>query len=390
MYGSHVATGRREGSQLTERFAYFADRRDVFASALRERRIAAAVITDPRDFEYLTGVDPLRGPGPDPFCGPTATALVVVSDGAVIIVGGAPTLSGIAGDSGLASVEFATFEDLQPLRPRARLGRALHDVLAEVAPDGAVIGVEPSAAAYGLEEGASDGRPRWQLTEVETVLGRQRAVKSPTELEHIRRAVRVCDDAQRAAAEAIESSASLADVRAAIERSLAVRGDVSSSLIEVSTRSQSRDGEVPRGASVITDIAPRVESYWGDSCNTRPWGGGAPEDGRTLAAVEAALRCGIELVRPGVRASDLDAAMRERASRGSCDPYTGASGHGIGLDFHEMPRITPHDHTVLEPNMVLALEPGAYAEALAIRLEAVVVVIPGGCEVLSTHLEAIR
>ena len=77
-------------------------------------------------------------------------------------------------------------------------------------------------------------------------------------------------------------------------------------------------------------------------------------------------------------------------SEGRCQPYTGVGGHGLGLDFHEMPRLTPHDKgPSLEPNMVLALEPGAYSESIAVRLEAVVLVVPGGCDVLSSHLGAL-
>jgi Xaa-Pro aminopeptidase len=362
-----------------------AERRRAFASRLGELGMAAAVISDPRDFEYLTGVDPNRRLGPNPFTGPTGAALVATTDGTEIVVAGAPYAGEIADESGLALVEFPTFEDLEPLRPRTRLGRALRPILMELTPRDAVVGVEPSAHPEGLTTGRPDD-PSWQFAEVESVIASQRAIKSESEIARIRHAVEICDHMQQVAAEAIASSAHLPDVRVSVQTALSQRGDVSSSLIEVSSRSDHRDKPLPAGSFVITDIAPRVSSYWGDSCATRPSGASAPEDPQTLAAVRAALVMGIEHARPGVRACDLDAVMRERASRGRCGSYTGVGGHGIGLDFHETPRLTPSDPTVLEPNMVLALEPGAYSHRTAVRMEAVVRLVPGGCELLSRHL----
>jgi Xaa-Pro aminopeptidase len=366
-----------------------AKRRAEFAARLSELGIAAGVITDPRDFEYLVGVEPAQTLGTNPFTGPIATALIIADEGTSIVVGGAPTLADVAGEPGVSSVEFSTFEDLEPLRPRTRLGRAVAPVLSEVAPKGAAIGIEPSARPEGLTPCGAEERPSWQFVEVESIIGAQRAIKSDSEIQLLRHAIHVCDEAQAAAASAIASSVDISDVRATIKSALAQAGDVSSSLVEVSARSAKEGEPLRAGAFVITDIAPRVDSYWGDSCATRPWRAESPEDPRTFAAVRAALTAGIELARPGVRACDLDALMRRRASEGRCLPYTGAGGHGLGLDFHEMPRLTPRDRTILEPNMVLALEPGAYSESVAVRLEAVVVVVPGGCDVLSSHLGAL-
>ena len=361
-------------------------RRATVSSQLRDRGVAAAVVTDPRDFEYLSGADPCRGFGPSPFTGPMGAALIIGADGSATVLGGAPGLRDIADESGLTPAEFPTFEDLEPLRPRRRLGEAVERVLAQIAPSGAVIGVEPGAPVEGLERSAGADRRSWRFVEVESVIGAQRAIKSTWEIERLRRAVRVCDEAQRAAAEAVDHTAELSEVRRAVEATLTRQDRVSSWLIDVEARSDVRGERLNAGAFVITDIAPRIDAYWGDSCDTRPWQGGVPEDARTHEAVRAALVAGVDLARPGIRACELDAVMREQASRGSCGPYTGAGGHGLGLDFHEMPRLTPYDQTVLQPNMVLALEPGAYGENIGVRLEAVVLVVPGGCEVLSSHL----
>jgi Xaa-Pro aminopeptidase len=91
------------------------------------------------------------------------------------------------------------------------------------------------------------------------------------------------------------------------------------------------------------------------------------------------LEQAIAAVKPGVVAGDLDALVREGLN------YPHHSGHGIGAGFHEEPRIVPAWPTVLEPGMVLALEPGWYGEGEGVRLEWIVLVTHDGCEVLSDH-----
>lgn len=96
-------------------------------------------------------------------------------------------------------------------------------------------------------------------------------------------------------------------------------------------------------------------------------------------AILEALERGIDAVRPGVMAGDLDELMRKGLD------YPHHSGHGLGTSWHEEPRIAPGGRTRLKPGMVLALESGVYDEAEGVRLELVVVVTEDGCTTLSNH-----
>jgi Xaa-Pro aminopeptidase len=142
--------------------------------------------------------------------------------------------------------------------------------------------------------------------------------------------------------------------------------------------------EVERDDLLLVDLVPRVGVYWGDSCATVTHGEVRPEvrdaHARALEALEAAKA----LVRAGARAADIDAATRALVD------YPHHTGHGVGLTMHEQPRIVPSSNTVLEPGMVIALEPGCYGDDWGVRVEQVVVVTEDGCNVLSGHELALQ
>jgi Xaa-Pro aminopeptidase len=224
--------------------------------------------------------------------------------------------------------------------------------------------------------------------EVGAELAAARAVKDPDELDRIRAAVRVTDAGQyavrRAAAIGRSELEVWAEVRAAME---AVAGTpvstVVGDLVSGGNRDRWEGPATPRrmaaGELVVTDLAPRVNAYWADSCSTIAVGEPSTGARRVHAAVRARLEAVIDVVRPGAVAGDLDAMARE----GMNHPHH--SGHGIGASYHEEPRLVPGWPTVLEPGMVFAIEPGQYTDDLAVRLEWVVLVTGDGCEVLSSH-----
>jgi Xaa-Pro dipeptidase len=367
-----------------------AGRRHRLAASLAEQDLGAAVVSDPRDVEYFTGVDPVTALTPNPFTGPLAVALILSREGEAVVVGAEPDLT-IANmqRSGIRTATCDTFEDLTALRPRTRLGETITSELASMKlPASSRLGIEPSAVPGGLLDVLGGSAAMWRFGDIEPTIAAQRAKKSPQELSRIRAAIAVCDRAQHAAGQALAAGAQPEDVEHAIRASLqSSSNEPIPALVEASTRSELDPAtrQAPTVSLVITDIAPRLNGYWGDSCDTRPMGHADSRSTRVIEAVTVALRTGLDAIRPGIQANQLDAAMRQRVAQ-AFPAYTGAGGHGIGLDYHEHPRLIPDDTTVLEPDMVLALEPGAYFDDVAVRLEVVVRVVPSGCEVLSTHL----
>jgi Xaa-Pro aminopeptidase len=118
-------------------------------------------------------------------------------------------------------------------------------------------------------------------------------------------------------------------------------------------------------------------------------GPASPAARRLYAAVFDAQQAAIAAVRPGVQTSAIDAAARNvLVERGLGDAFGHGTGHGLGLDIHEDPKITrvrPDVPSVpLEPGMVFTIEPGAYLPGFGgVRIEDDVLVTDTGCEVLT-------
>jgi Xaa-Pro aminopeptidase/Xaa-Pro dipeptidase len=108
---------------------------------------------------------------------------------------------------------------------------------------------------------------------------------------------------------------------------------------------------------------------------------------RLFDAVSAAHGAAVSAVKPGVAAVDIDKAARQvLVDHGLGEAFGHGTGHGVGLEVHEEPRISPlspPDDPVVA-GMVFTIEPGAYLPGFGgVRIENVVLVVDGGCEVLT-------
>jgi Xaa-Pro aminopeptidase len=106
---------------------------------------------------------------------------------------------------------------------------------------------------------------------------------------------------------------------------------------------------------------------------------------RAYDSVRQAQEAAIAAVRPGVSVAEVDAAAREvLREAGLAKYFTHSTGHGVGLEIHEAPRVAAGQKEVLRPGMVITIEPGVYFPGKwGIRIEDMVAVTEGGCEVLT-------
>jgi len=149
------------------------------------------------------------------------------------------------------------------------------------------------------------------------------------------------------------------------------------------------------GDLVVLDFGGVYGGYCVDLTRTVALGEPDAEMVRVYQAVLEAQRAAIAAVKPGVRAGDIDAAARETlAGHGLAEAFGHSTGHGLGVEIHETPRIGPRREAAggvpappdeaIEPGMVFTIEPGAYLPGWGgVRIEDDVLVTSDGVEVLT-------
>ena len=142
---------------------------------------------------------------------------------------------------------------------------------------------------------------------------------------------------------------------------------------------------IPRRGFVVVDSGVILRGYCSDMTRTVHVGRAGREERRWYKAVLEAQLAGIAAVAPGKTASQVDQAARKVLQRARLDRYfTHSTGHGVGLEIHEPPRLAKGQTDLLDPGMVITIEPGIYVTGKGgIRIEDMVVVTDRGCRVLT-------
>ncbi len=139
------------------------------------------------------------------------------------------------------------------------------------------------------------------------------------------------------------------------------------------------------GEFVVFDIGARYEGYHSDLTRTIFTGSPGSAERSLYETVALAQRRALEAVRAGVKGGDVDeAARRVIREAGHGDRFGHGTGHGVGLEVHESPRIGAGSEDLLDHGMVVTVEPGVYLPGeCGLRIEDMVVVSPGGARRLT-------
>jgi Xaa-Pro aminopeptidase len=146
------------------------------------------------------------------------------------------------------------------------------------------------------------------------------------------------------------------------------------------------DRIVQRDELVIVDWGSRVGGYCSDCTRTFATGRLSDELARAYEVCREAQAAALAGVRPGMTGREADALARRPIEAAGFGPEFGHGlGHGVGMDVHEAPALRPESEDVLEPGMVVTVEPGIYLPGRGgVRIEDLCVVREDGLEVLST------
>ncbi len=233
----------------------------------------------------------------------------------------------------------------------------------------------------------------WRLQPLFGTVERQRMIKDAAEAELLRQAVNLGSSLFTPLLKIIRPGVPESEVAAKLEyaaRRAGAEGTSFDTIVAAGPRSALPHGRasatpIPRHGFVVLDFGVILAGYCSDMTRTvavgRP---SAKERGWYDAVLEAQL-AGISAVRPGVTAGDVDEASRKVLKKNKLGNYfTHSTGHGVGLEIHESPRLAAGETTVLESGMVLTIEPGVYIPGQGgVRIEDMILVTKTGCDVLT-------
>jgi Xaa-Pro aminopeptidase len=238
--------------------------------------------------------------------------------------------------------------------------------------------------------------PGVEWVPTEDLVERRRAVKDAGEIRTLREAGHKLADVARELSAWVARGRTEREVAADIDRALVAAGFsgpafptiVASGPNSAFPHARPTDRVLTNGDLVVLDFGGVLGGYCVDLTRMAVIGQVAREAQALYAAVHAAQAAALAAVRAGIAASDVDrAARQELESRGLGAAFLHSTGHGLGLEVHEAPRIGKADGSAgdnLEVGMVCTIEPGAYVEGLGgVRLEDDVLVTTDGCEVLT-------
>ncbi len=353
----------------------FAGRRLRIAAGLEEHKLDAMLVTSPASVRYLTG-----------FTG---------SNGALLV---------LAGEAIFFTDPRYAIQSGREVSCQTRVckGPILPSVAAVVARQRLQrLGFERTSMSY---DGYDTLRSKLPATAtLEPVAGwveAHRMVKSATEIELIRQSVATNSKAFEHAVRRARPGMRERDLAAEIDRHMRRLGAEKPSfetIVAAGERSALPHAHPTAGILqpqqlVLIDMGAFQNGYASDMTRMLFFGAPDAKVKRLYRAVLEAQLAAIDAVRPGVTTAYIDRQARRVLKAYQLDrAFVHSTGHGLGLEIHELPRIGRKDKTKLAAGMAITIEPGVYLQGFGgIRIEDTVVVTAHGCEVLTPTGKELR
>jgi len=333
----------------------------------------AMLVTKLANIQYLTG-----------FTG-SAALLLVTSDEVLLVSDG--RYRDQAADQIKASAASVRIEIGRPAEQIKSIKQAATGVQR--------LGLEADDITWGAQQRLRKELPAaTKLIPIRNAVEALRAVKDEGELARIERAADIADVALAQVKELLCQGPTEKEFGIALDFEMRRRGadDVAFETIIASgpnsalPHARPTNRRVEPGELVVIDFGATVEGYRSDM--TRTVSVGPPRSAELRELLEAVLtaqRAGVRAVAAGVSAAAVDEACRESlASVGLAEAFLHGTGHGVGLEIHEAPSVSPESTDILEAGAVVTVEPGAYLhESGGARIEDTLVVTATGSRLLT-------
>jgi Xaa-Pro aminopeptidase len=347
-------------------------RRNKLVQSIRKSGVSALLVTNPRNVSYLTG---FTGDDSALLIGPNVLSIFSDSRFETQLQAECPSIPAVIRTARLIMVEFLAQE-----LPKFRLNQ---------------IGIDGASMTVDLRDRLVEKLAPLPLIPLSGLVEELRQIKDSGEIDELRSAILQAERGyalmksmltpdmteRRAAHELEHGMRRFGALKAAFEPIIAVGDHAALPHYRAGLR---RFDESPFVLCDWGAVSPR--GYHSDL--TRVWGTGKvpPKLLRIYGVVLNAQQAAIAAIRPGVKCQEFDGVARKVIDQAGYSKYFGHGlGHGIGLDIHEGPRLSPISTDELKPGMVVTVEPGIYLPGLGgVRIEDDVLVTRDGHEVLTS------
>jgi len=267
--------------------------------------------------------------------------------------------------------------------------------------DGKRIGVEPRSLRLLEFRHVKAGAPEADFPDASDVLADLRLRKDSAEVDAMRKAVKIAQNALEATLPQIKIEMTEKTIAAELVTQLLKHGSefeipfapiVSSGPNSANPHASPSDRKLQAGDLLVVDWGAAYEGYISDLTRTFAVGEVDAELQKIHKIVQDANAAGRAVAKPGVSCADVDKATRDVIENAGYGKYfTHRTGHGIGMEGHEAPYIRGDNMQLLEPGMAFTVEPGIYLTGRnGVRIEDNMVVTEDGAECLSDMPREIR
>ncbi|MDM8527107.1 Xaa-Pro peptidase family protein [Anaerolineales bacterium HSG24] len=370
------------------------EQRERTVALLKRHGINRALFANPHTVTWLTGFAPPIQTGPNFF---QASSPLIWYEGGLfilVVVDTQATLAAPLDQNADGKVIIYMGHTVQePLSGVPNLQITLRELMKRSRVSGKV-GVEMNHCSLMVSNAIEQALPTVEFVPLDGWLEPLRMVKTDEELVKLRQNFALTEIGHTRARQIVKPSLREIDVwseiHAVIEREAGCRVPLGNDCI-VGYRQQNVEGwpkgyELRAKDSLIVDLSTILHGYWSDSCATYFATEPTATQKKLHQTVSDALDLGRSMIRPGMKANQIDMRTRQFIEQAGYNVYRHHTGHGVGVSGHEEPRIVSYNETELQQGMVIMLEPGIYLPGqTGVRLEDAYLVTVDGAEQLTHH-----
>lgn len=331
---------------------------------LKSKNLEAIVITSPENLLYYSGFSGGEG------------VLVLSVEKNTLIVDGRYTIQAKQQACGFDVVEYKT---------------SPYSVVADMRFD--KIGFEDKKISYNSFKEMNRAMPAVTMIGVSDMLSEIRMVKNAEEIKNIKTAEKIGDMAFEHILPFIKTGVTEREIALELEFFMRKNGASSTSFQTIAAvgkrtalpHAEVTDEKVYDGCFVLMDFGCVYNGYCSDMTRTVAVGSADDKMKNIYSTVLDAQKAAISVLKPGVSCKDADAAARNViASAGFGGCFNHSLGHGVGLEIHELPNLSPRSPHTLKAGNVVTCEPGIYIEDFGgLRIEDLLLITDSGYENLT-------